>query len=194
MANFSPLAAEIVSLVWGTPANFNGFRFLAAFTALPNFAGLNRGRHLYSAGRPSSWALATFLIWLCIKHLIWNEIKTLLFTINSRILYRQHCSVNCRIVQCFLWPPNRAGHYILQLWFLLSFFLAYSQRLETGCLPYFLTWRGLSANLKGLKCCTRLAGNTGRKNSPSAHHRTTAQSVSWSLWLLFGRSLFPFSS
>ena len=25
MANFSPLAAEIVSLVWGTPPNFNGF-------------------------------------------------------------------------------------------------------------------------------------------------------------------------
>jgi len=30
MVNFGPLAAEIVSLVWGTPANFNGFRFLAA--------------------------------------------------------------------------------------------------------------------------------------------------------------------
>jgi len=30
MANFGPLAAEIVSLVWGTPANFNGFRVLAA--------------------------------------------------------------------------------------------------------------------------------------------------------------------
>ena len=25
-----PLAAEFVSLVWGTPANFNGFLFLAA--------------------------------------------------------------------------------------------------------------------------------------------------------------------
>ena len=25
----SPLAAEILSLVWGTPANFNGFRVLA---------------------------------------------------------------------------------------------------------------------------------------------------------------------
>ena len=24
----------------------------------PNFAALNRGRHLYSAGRPSGWALA----------------------------------------------------------------------------------------------------------------------------------------
>ena len=30
MVNFGLLAAEIVSLVWGTPANFNGFRLLAA--------------------------------------------------------------------------------------------------------------------------------------------------------------------
>jgi len=30
MVNFGPLAADIVSLVWGTPANFNGFRILAA--------------------------------------------------------------------------------------------------------------------------------------------------------------------
>jgi len=30
MVNFGPQAAVIVSLVWGTPANFNGFRILAA--------------------------------------------------------------------------------------------------------------------------------------------------------------------
>jgi len=38
MVNFGLLAAEIVSLVWGTAANFNGFRFLAALqaTAQPN--------------------------------------------------------------------------------------------------------------------------------------------------------------
>jgi len=30
MVNFSPLAAEIGPVVWGTPANFNGFRVLAA--------------------------------------------------------------------------------------------------------------------------------------------------------------------
>ena len=30
MVNFGPLAAEIVSLVWGTEGNFNGFRVLAA--------------------------------------------------------------------------------------------------------------------------------------------------------------------
>ena len=29
--NFGPLAAEIVSLVWGTPANFNGLGVLVAF-------------------------------------------------------------------------------------------------------------------------------------------------------------------
>jgi len=30
IVNFGPLAAEIVSGVWGTPATFNGFRVLAA--------------------------------------------------------------------------------------------------------------------------------------------------------------------
>ena len=30
MVNFGPLVAEIVSLVWGIPANFNGIRVLAA--------------------------------------------------------------------------------------------------------------------------------------------------------------------
>ena len=64
MVNFGPLAAEIVSLVWGTPGNFNGFRVLAALlhgtlvVGVSQTAALNRGRHLYSAGRPSRWTLA----------------------------------------------------------------------------------------------------------------------------------------
>jgi len=66
MVNFGTLAAEIVSLVWGTPGNFNGFRVLAALLHAghsssgrqPNFAALNKEHHLYSAGRPSGWALA----------------------------------------------------------------------------------------------------------------------------------------
>ena len=57
MVNFGPLTAEIVSLVWGTPANFNGFRVLAALLHSQT-AALNRGHHLYLAGRPSRWALA----------------------------------------------------------------------------------------------------------------------------------------
>ena len=57
MVNFGPLAAEIISLVWGTPANFNGFRVLAALLHSQTVA-LNRGRHLYLAGRPARWAWA----------------------------------------------------------------------------------------------------------------------------------------
>ena len=68
MVNFGPLAAEIVSLVWGTPGNFNGFGVLAALlhgtlvVVVSQTAALNRGRHLYSAGRPSCWALAHILV------------------------------------------------------------------------------------------------------------------------------------
>ena len=64
MVNFGPLAAENVSLVWGTPANFNGFCVLAALlygtllVGVSQTAALNRGCHLYSAGRPSRWTLA----------------------------------------------------------------------------------------------------------------------------------------
>jgi len=64
MVNVGPLAAETVSLVWETPANFNGFRVLAALmhgtllVGVSQTAALSRGRHLYSAGRPSRWALA----------------------------------------------------------------------------------------------------------------------------------------
>jgi len=68
MVNFGLLAAEIGLPVCGTPADFNGFRVLAALLhssqalSQPNFAALNRGRHLCSAGRPSRWALAHILV------------------------------------------------------------------------------------------------------------------------------------
>jgi len=68
MLKFGPLAAEIVSLVWGTLGNFNGFRVLAALlhgtlvVGVSQTAALNRGRHLYSAGRPSPWAWPIFLV------------------------------------------------------------------------------------------------------------------------------------
>ena len=68
MVNFILLAAEIVSLVLGTPANFNGFHVLEALLhgtlvwRQPDFAASSRGRHLYSAGRPSRWELAHILV------------------------------------------------------------------------------------------------------------------------------------
>ena len=74
MVNYGPLGAEIGSVVWDTSVtvNFNWFHVLAQVGSItarhssngcqPNFATLNRGRHLYSAVRPSCWALAHILV------------------------------------------------------------------------------------------------------------------------------------
>jgi len=68
MVNFGSLAAEIGPVVWGTTANFNGFHILAALlhstpvVGVSQTAALNRGCHLYLAGRPSRWALAHILV------------------------------------------------------------------------------------------------------------------------------------
>ena len=53
----------------GHPCKFQRVSLLGSVTAWhsrsgrqPNFAALNRGRHLYLAGRPSRWALAHILV------------------------------------------------------------------------------------------------------------------------------------
>jgi len=68
MVHFGPLTADIGSGVWGTACKFKRVSRLGSVTALhsssgrqPNLAALNRGRHLYSAGRPSDWELAHIL-------------------------------------------------------------------------------------------------------------------------------------
>jgi len=73
MVNFGLLAAEIVSGVWGHPSYFQRLPHLGSVTARqssserqPNFAALNGGRHLCSAGRPSRWALAHILVVLVV--------------------------------------------------------------------------------------------------------------------------------
>ena len=74
MVNFGPLAAEILLLVWGTPDNFNGFHAFAALlygtlvVGVSQTAALNRGRHLYSAGRPSRWAFAHISSVVCCSY------------------------------------------------------------------------------------------------------------------------------
>jgi len=70
IVNFGLLTAEICWRVWAHPCKFQQVLRLGSITAWhsssghqPNFAALNRGRHLYSAGRPSRWALAHILVW-----------------------------------------------------------------------------------------------------------------------------------
>ena len=87
MVNFGPPTAEIGSGVWGTPTNFNGFCILAALLhgsllvgvsqTAGQTAALNRGRHLYSVGRPSRWALAHISSFICKPTLKLVQMNTL---------------------------------------------------------------------------------------------------------------------
>ena len=64
MVNFGPIATETGLPVWAPLQIWMAFaswqRYCTASSSgrQPNFAALNRGRHLCSAGRPSRWALA----------------------------------------------------------------------------------------------------------------------------------------
>jgi len=57
MVNFGPLVAEVGPVVWGTPANFNGFRVLAAL--LDGTPAVDVSQTLWW---PSRWALALILV------------------------------------------------------------------------------------------------------------------------------------
>jgi len=64
-AEFRPTSSWDLLASLGHPCKFQRVSRLVSVTARhsssrhqPNFAALNRGRHLYSAGRPSRWALA----------------------------------------------------------------------------------------------------------------------------------------
>ena len=126
MVNFGPLAAEIASLVWGTPANFNKLRVLASLlhgtlvVGVSQTAALNRGRHLYSAGRPSRWALAhissleMYYTWICSYICVVNLVMAALCNRGAIIF------LPCGFFMVAL--CNRADHNIFMLFLLLSFF------------------------------------------------------------------------
>jgi len=113
MVNFGLLTDEICWRVWGTPANFHGFRVLAALlhgtviVGVSQTAALNRGRHLYLAGRPSRWALAHIVVLYVTAYvkilihccrLFWN--LDLLFT--SKLVRKRRASLYAYLLYwCF---------------------------------------------------------------------------------------------
>ena len=127
------IAAEIFSWVWGTPGNSNGFCVLAALlhgtlvVGISQTAALNRGRHLYSAGRPSRWAFAhisgfdwTAITFADCKSAIGIQQRRLSKRDSRRHILDQF---HCAIIMVALW--NRADYYFFILLFvLLLFFLA----------------------------------------------------------------------
>ena len=62
MVNFGPLTAEIVSLVWGTPANFNGFRVMPSL--LQRRRSLTGGQPIFARCLAISWAGTLYIHFL----------------------------------------------------------------------------------------------------------------------------------
>ena len=69
MVNFGPLAAEIFSLVWGTPGNFNGFCVLAVLLHGTVVVGVSQTLRRWTVGAPyirqgghHVWHWPTFLV------------------------------------------------------------------------------------------------------------------------------------
>jgi len=87
----------------GSPGNFNGFRVLAPLlhgtlvVGVSQTAALNRGRHLYSAGRLSRWALAHISSY---------------FTILVVYIAEWHKTLSHSIAECFFWLV--ISYYIFQ--------------------------------------------------------------------------------
>jgi len=126
-------------------------------------------------------SLLTHLFKRCLKRHLMQPNATQCHYDDTNVFY-----VCC--LSNFLWPPYVIGQaiYIFMMWFLLSFFFfprLISARSETGCLPYFHTWCGLSVNLqcRSATCCARLAENTARKKSPKSRHLGTIPQLYWAM-------------
>ena len=100
MVNFGLLAAEIFSLVWGTPANFNGFRVLAALlhsqTAALKTCIRQGGHHV---GHWPTWALAHISSFFCLTVLM--PVLLLLFAFCSHRLTDTSITVSERVSGIF---------------------------------------------------------------------------------------------
>jgi len=113
--NFSPLAAEIVSLVWGTPGNFKGFRVLAALlhgtlvVGVSQTVAFNRGRHLYSAGIHHVGHWPTFLVCLYFCLFLANR--------NVSSLYAVARPSVCCLSVCNTDAPYSGGCQFLQFFY-----------------------------------------------------------------------------
>jgi len=85
----------------------------------------------------------------------------------------------CRAISSQLRHVSTIGKKLVLSFFFSSFFLAYSQRSQIGCLPYFHAWLGLSVNLecRSEMCCMHAARWKFRtkKFAKIRHLRTIAQ-------------------
>jgi len=153
---YGPLVAEIVLLVWGTPANFKGFCVLASL--LQQCRSMEVNQTLYDL-----WPFPVLVHCIYILGLSYplTEFGTckIHFASNFCILryWQRYCTALhqlalatlCGVVQGMelrnfrrahdRYSAGRPSRWALAHILVLLFFLAYSQPLQIACLPYFHT-------------------------------------------------------
>jgi len=98
----------------GHPCKFQQFSRLGSVTAQhfssgrqPNFAALNRGRHLYSAGRPSRWALAHILV--LFKALWPTAVNRYSVNFPICVVFRSNGNRDTSVLWSFLWSAPKVS-------------------------------------------------------------------------------------
>jgi len=110
MVNFGPLAAQIVSLVWGTPGNFNGFHILAALlhgTLVVGVSQLHRwtdGATYIQQGGHHVGHWPTFLVRCCLGC---NSVLSICSCLSSRAI-----TLVCR-TRRVSWTTRRSSKKII---------------------------------------------------------------------------------
>ena len=93
IVNFGPLAAEIGPVVWGTPANFNGFRVLAALLHGTVEVGVSQTLRRWTEGATNirqgghhvgHWP--TFLVWFAL-----NGLESFTYVMFANNFVGWHC-------------------------------------------------------------------------------------------------------
>jgi len=125
MVHFSPLAAEIGPVVWGTPPNFKGFRILAGLPHGILVVGISQTLRRWTEGatygpltrRPSRWASAHILVLFSLLHPFHFMINVFLFSIEKKVscwylfcafmcsnnlsFTFEYCNLHCRVITRF---------------------------------------------------------------------------------------------
>ena len=136
----------------------------------PNFAALNRGRHLCSAGRPSGWALAHILVLLCLTIPTVGQIEW-------SLLPSQQSHISCHSSKQKLethGKSSHAGSFILVIGKERADFAA----LSALSLPRILTWLGIQHKMIVLPLLARWVSEKFL-NGSSAHYRLFSQCHKW---------------
>jgi len=121
MVNFGPLAAEIRSLVWGTPANFNGFRVLAALMHGTLSVGVSQtmrcwtegatyiwqgGHHVGHCPHSSSFYLSSFYLFF----LAYSQLSQIEHAAYFCTWCGHSANLGCRPKMCCMRLTENAGH------------------------------------------------------------------------------------